>query len=363
MIIFLTIVVFILILGVLIFAHESGHFIFAKRAGVKVQEFGFGFPPRVFGKKYKGTIYSLNAIPLGGFVKIFGEEGEGTNQKDSFAFRSPWQRFTILFAGVLFNLIFAVLILSIYFWLGGPTIVTEPTRYTDSSKVTSETMVWEADKGSPADSAGIIQGDVILEINGQQIKDFSLVQDIVRKNPNQKINLKIRREKEGKNFEITLADKNNQGFLGIKAIENYTSAHYPWWKVPYIAAAETVKIIWVIVSILGLYLKNLIFKAQAPSDLAGPIGIFVLTREMIKLGAQEVLRFIALLSINLAIINILPLPALDGGRILFIMIEKIRGRRVTPKIENLTHSIGFAALILLIILISWHDVIKFVIRK
>lgn len=359
----ITILVFVLILGVLVFVHELGHFIFAKRAGVKVEEFGFGFPPRIIGKKYKDTIYSINAIPLGGFVKIFGEGGEGTEKKDSFASRSAWQRFTILAAGVLFNLIFAVLILSIYFWLGGPTIVTEPTEYTDSSKVTFETMVWEADKDSPADSAGIIQGDVILEINGQEVKDFSVVQNTVKSNPNQKINLKIRRESEDKNFEITLADKNSQGFLGIKAIENYTSARYPWWKVPYIAAAETVKIIWAIIAILGLYLKNLIFKAQAPTDLAGPIGIFILTREIIKLGLQEVLRFIALLSINLAIINILPLPALDGGRILFIIIEKIRGRRVTPRIENLTHSIGFAALILLIILISWHDVIKFIINK
>lgn len=359
----ITILVFILILGVLVFAHELGHFIFAKRAGVKVLEFGFGFPPRIFGKEYHGTIYSINAIPLGGFVKIFGEEGEGTDKKDSFVSRSAWQRFNILFAGVLFNVLLAVLFLSIYFWLGGPTIVTEPTRYTDSSKVTFETMVWEQDKGSPADSAGIIQGDVILEINNQEVKDFGLVQDTVKNNPNQKINLKIKRESEDKNFEITLADKNGQGFLGVKAVENYTSAHYPWWKVPYIAAAETVKIIWAIIAILGLYLKNLIFKVQAPTDLAGPIGIFILTREMIKLGLQEVLRFVALLSINLAIINILPLPALDGGRILFVVIEKIRGRRVTPKIENLTHSIGFAALILLIILISWHDVIKFIIRN
>jgi len=335
----------------------------AKRAGIKVSEFGFGFPPRIFSKKYKGTIYSINAIPLGGFVKIFGEEGEGAKNKDSFASRSAWQRFIILVTGVLFNLILAVLILSIYFWLNGPTIATEPTEYTDSAKTTSEILVWEAEESSPADKAGIIRGDVILEINGQEIKDFSLVQEIVKNNPNQKINLKIRREKEDKNLDVTLAIKDGQGFLGIKAIKNYTSAHYPWWKVPYIAVLETLKIIWLIVSILFIYLKNLIFKAQAPSDLAGPVGIFILTREAIKLGVEEVLRFVALLSINLAIINILPLPALDGGRILFIIIEKIRGRRVTPKIENLVHSIGFVALILLIVLISWQDVIKFIIRK
>lgn len=363
MIIFLTIIVFILILGVLIFAHELGHFIFAKHAGIKIQEFGFGFPPRVIGRKYKDTVYSINAIPLGGFVKIFGEEGEGTDKKDSFASRSAWQRFTILGAGVLFNVLLAVLILSIYFWSGGPTIATDPTRYTAESNVISEEMVWETEKDSPAAQAGIERGDVFLEINQQKVDDFSTVQNVVKNNPEQTINLLISHNGEDKNLEIKLATKDGQGFLGIKAIENYTSAHYPWWKVPYIAVVETAKIIWVILSVLFIYLKDLIFKAKAPQDMAGPVGIFILTREAIKLGAQEVMRFVALLSINLAIINILPLPALDGGRILFVLIEKIRGKKVTPKIENIVHTIGFAALIVLILLITYQDVIKFVLHK
>jgi len=361
--IIITVLIFILILGVLVFSHELGHFLMAKRAGVKVLEFGFGFPPKIFGKKYHGTIYSINAIPLGGFVKIFGEEGEGQGKKDSFISRSAWQRFIILATGVLFNLILAVIILSIYFWMGGPTIASDPTEYTDSAKTTYETLVWEAEEGSPANKAGIIRGDVILGINREKVSDFSLVQNIVKNNPNQLIKLEVSRQEEEKNFEIKLADKDGQGFLGVRAVENYTSAHYSWWKVPYIAAAETLKIIWVIISVLGLYLKNLIFKAQAPSDLAGPVGIFILTREAIKLGLEEVLRFVALLSINLAIINILPLPALDGGRILFIIIEKIRGKKVTPKIENTVHTIGFAALILLIILITYQDVVKFVLKR
>lgn len=363
MIIFLTIIVFILILGVLIFAHEFGHFIYAKRLGIKVLEFGFGFPPKIFGKKYKGTIYSINAIPLGGFVKIYGEEGEGVEKKDSFASRSVWQRFQILAAGVFFNILLAILILSIYFWLGGPTIVSPPTDYTNSSKVTFDTIVWQTDQDSPAQKAGLEQGDVFVAINGQKVSDFSVVSDIVKKNPNQTINLEVTRQKENKNFTILIADKNGQGFLGVQAIENYTRAFYPWWKVPYIAVVETAKIIWIIITFLFMYLKNLFIKAEVPKDLAGPVGIFILTREAVKLGFAEILRFTALLSINLAIINILPLPALDGGRILFLIIEKLRGKKVTPKIENLVHTIGFAALIVLILLITYQDVLKFVLHK
>jgi regulator of sigma E protease len=363
MIIFLTIFVFILILGVLIFAHEFGHFIYAKRAGVKVQEFGFGFPPRIYGKKHKGTIYSINAIPLGGFVKIYGEEGEGVGKKDSFTSRSVLQRFKILAAGVFFNILLAILILSIYFWSGGPTIVSLPTNYTSPSKVTFDTMVWQTDNDSPAQKAGLEQGDVLVDINGQKVTDFSVVSDIVKKNPNQTINLEVTRQKEDKNLTILIADKNGQGFLGVQAIENYTSAHYPWWKVPYIAVVETAKIIWIILTFLFIYLKNLFVKAEVPKDLAGPVGIFILTREAVKLGIAEILRFTALLSINLAIINILPLPALDGGRILFLVIEKLRGKKVTPQIENLVHTIGFAALIVLILLITYQDVLKFVLKR
>jgi regulator of sigma E protease len=133
--------------------------------------------------------------------------------------------------------------------------------------------------------------------------------------------------------------------------------------VPYIAVVETAKIIWIILTFLFIYLKNLFVKAEVPKDLAGPVGIFILTREAVKLGIAEILRFTALLSINLAIINILPLPALDGGRILFLVIEKLRGKKVTPQIENLVHTIGFAALIVLILLITYQDVLKFVLKR
>jgi regulator of sigma E protease len=361
--ILITIIVFVIILGLLIFAHEFGHFIYAKRAGVKVFEFGFGFPPRIIGKKYKGTIYSINAIPLGGFVKIFGEEGEGANKRDSFASRSVWQRFKIIIAGVFFNILLAIIILSIYFWTGGPTIASDPTDYTSENNVSFETMVWQTEPDSPAQRAGLEQGDVLLIISGEKVTDFSVVSDIVKASPNQTINLEISRQKETKDLAIQLADKDGQGYLGVEAIENYTSAHYPWWKVPYIAVMETVKIIWVILSFLFIYLKNLFVKAQVPKDIAGPVGIFILTREAVKLGFGQVMRFIALLSINLAIINILPLPALDGGRILFLIIEKIRGKKVTPRVENLVHSVGFVALIVLILLITYQDVVKFVLKR
>lgn len=363
MIIFLTILIFILVLGVLIFAHELGHFIFAKRAGIKVEEFGMGFPPRIFGKKYKGTLYSLNLFPIGGFVKIYGEDGEGADKKESFASRSAWIRFKIIFAGVFFNVLLAILLLAIYFWLGGPTIITPPTKYTAADKTTSEILVWQAEPDSPASVAGLERGDVILSIAGEKVDSFSDLENVLSPNIDQDVEIKIRRDKEEKNLNIQVAEKDGKGFLGIRGIDNYLSAKYPWWKVPYIAVVESFKLLYAIIAVLFMYLKDLIVESKAPSDISGPVGIFIITKEIVKLGAKEVVRFAAVLSLNLVILNFLPIPGLDGGRAFFIMLEKIRGKKIEPRLEAIIHGVGFAFLIAIFLLITYSDVIKFIIKR
>jgi len=363
MIIFLTILIFILVLGVLIFAHELGHFIFAKRAGIKVEEFGMGFPPRIFGKTYKGTLYSLNLFPIGGFVKIYGEDGEGRDQKESFASRNAWTRFKIIFAGVLFNIILSILLLAIYFWLGGPTIITPPTKYTTADKTVSEILVWQAESNTPASESGFERGDIILEVAGTKVENFKELEDVLSSKIDQDIEIKVSRDKEEKSLNARVAEKNGKGFLGIRGIDNYLSATYPWWKVPYIAVVESFKLLYAIIAILYIYLKDLIVESKAPADISGPVGIFIITKEIVKLGAKEVIRFAAVLSLNLVILNFLPIPGLDGGRAFFILLEKIRGKKIEPRLEAIIHGVGFAFLIALFLLITYSDVIKFIIKK
>jgi len=240
---FLTIIVFIFILGLLVLAHEFGHFIMAKKNGVKVEEFGFGFPPRIFSKKIKGTIYSINLIPLGGFVK--------ENQKD-FNEQSIAKRVKILSAGVFMNILLGVFCLTI-------------------------------------------------------VSVFA----------------------------------------------------YPWYKGIFMGLINTFYLIGLILVALGSLLKDLILLGRLSADVFGPIGIASITGQIVAQGFLQTIYFIALLSINLAIVNSLPFPALDGGRLLFLGIEKIKGKPVSQKTERIIHGVGFALLISLMILITWRDVSRF----
>lgn len=361
--ILLTIIVFILVFGLIVFAHELGHYISARRAGMRVLEFGFGFPPRIYGKKIKGTIYSINLIPIGGFVKILGEEGERKDKKDSFASRGKWERFKVIASGVLFNFILAIVAFSIYFWMGGPTIISPPTSYTSLEATTSEVMVWDTEEGLAAENAGIKRGDAILEINGKKMERFTDVESEIGDRAGEEASLLIRSNGEEKEISLTLSEKDGRGVIGIRGFDNYKSAKYPWWKVPYIAVVESLKLIWAIIVILFIFIRDAIVESKAPEDIAGPVGIFIITKEMVRLGLKEIIRFIGILSINLGIINFLPFPALDGGRALFIGIEAIRGKKVTPKIENAVHTAGFALLIVLLVLITYQDVLKFIVNR
>lgn len=358
----LTIIVFILILGLLIFAHELGHFISAKKAGVKVEEFGFGFPPRIFGVKKGETTYSLNAIPLGGFVKLFGEEGEENRSQSQKAFYNKpiWKRAIILVMGVVMNLVVAVILLSIVHMLGVPTFVEQGQ---EAEYRNIQIQIIETAKDSPAENAGIKVGDAIVSLffasDKIQITEIEDVQKFVAFHLGQEISMEIKRGNETiiKSITPRVNPPAEQGALGI-AMSKTGLVSYPWYKAILKGFETTGKLAVTMVSMFWMLIKTLLLQGKMIADVAGPVGIAVLTSQVVHLGWVYVLQFAAILSINLAIINILPFPALDGGRLLFLLIEKIKGKPVKFKTERFAHALGFMILIGLMIIITLRDVVK-----
>ncbi|MDI6778304.1 MAG: RIP metalloprotease RseP [Patescibacteria group bacterium] len=394
----LTVLIFIIILGILVFVHELGHFLIARRNGVEVEEFGFGFPPRIFGfyRNKKGerkfvwggreideirearkigdetTVYSFNWIPLGGFVKITGEDGEPASadalagrkkiNPASFASKKPFTRIRILAAGVLMNFLLAIALFSVGFWLGVPQLVEE----TKGGKVGNEKIqIVDVGKGTPAETMGLRMGDEILgaaENDGNLVKFSSVeaVQNFAKENQGNQINLAIKRGKE----ELKLAGTpraefpKGEGPLGI-ALAKTVEVSYPWHQAIWMGIQYTFSLTITFVSFLFGLVWRLIVGQPAGLDVSGPVGIAVLTGQVAQLGFDYLIRFTAMLSINLAIINILPIPALDGGRILFILIEKIKGSPLSQKFESRAHNLGFALLISLMIIVTVRDFMRF----
>ena len=368
-----TIIIFILVLSLLVFVHELGHFLTAKFFGVKSEEFGMGLPPRVIGLQrlksgwrwiWNGQeigqgepiVYSLNWIPVGGFVKIKGENGEAAQDEDSFGHKKIWQRTIILASGVTMNVILCVLLLAGGFMIGMPQSVDNigGGQLIGSVKV----QVAEVLDGYPAKNADIQVGDVIISVDGQAIKSGEELQKYLTTKENQSVAIQIIRGEVALGKNVVVIKKDNLTGLGV-AIIDVGIVRYPW----YLALLEGVRATWAwlvaIIFAVGGLIGQLFGGAKVGLEFAGPVGIAVMTGQAAKLGWIYVLQFTALLSLNLAIINILPFPALDGGRILFLGIEKLRGRAVDSKLENLFHNIGFVLLMVLILAITYSDIVKY----
>jgi len=381
-----TIIIFILVLSVLVFAHELGHFWTARRFGIKVEEFGFGFPPRAlgwyknrFGKRVKvvgarsfeslsesadeklhpakgSTIYSLNWLPIGGFVKIKGENGDGRNDEDSFSSKAIWKRTVVLAAGVTMNVILAWVLFSVGYMIGLPQSTAELGR----NAIVSEQSVMAAEvmKGTPAEAAGLMVGDSILSVAGEKVKTEKELQEKIGARGGVETELIIKRE--GKELAIKVTPKSsNEGraTIGI-AIFASGSVRYPFFSA-LIEGAKTVG--WtlkeIVIAFVGLF-RDIFTGVKVGDQFAGPIGIANITGQAARLGFVYLLQFTALLSLNLAIINILPFPALDGGRIVFLAIEKLKGRPVRKELENAFNNIGFLLLMVLIAFITFKDIVK-----
>lgn len=367
----LTIIVSILILGLLIFVHEFGHFISAKKLGMKVEEFGFGFPPRIFGIKKGETLYSINLIPLGGFVRIYGEQREkdeknkkkrGRPKKDKRAFyaKPAWKRAIVLSMGVIMNLVLAGILLSFVHGLGVPTII-EKGMEEKADNIQLQVLAIAMD--SPAKETGLKIGDTISKIKIQdkefQVKESEDVQEVVARYTGEQITLIIKRGDEIVEKEITprISPPEGEGPMGI-ALAKVGLVKYPWYSSIWQGFKTAGQLTITFVSLFYQLFKNLLLTGHLIGEIAGPVGIASLTHQMTKLGLVYVLQFTALFSINLAILNILPFPALDGGRLLFLAIEKIKGSPIKAKTEQLVNGLGFAILIALMILITFKDIVK-----
>lgn len=358
-----TIIIFVIILSLLVFVHEFGHFISAKKLGVKVEEFGIGFPPRIWKIEKGETTYSLNWIPIGGFVKLKGEDGANKADEDSFAHKAIWKRLIILASGVVMNFILAIIVLSIGFRIGFPQDLDSIENEKFAKVRDVKIQVLGTLENFPAKEAGIQAGDTILDIDGNKFSDVEDVQNYISSKGQDRILITLFRNDETLQKELVAIPidansdnsfKENQGYaVGISLAKTGTVS-YPF----YIA-------IWKGTQTTGFLMKE-IYKAfymlithkGGAVELGGPVEIASMTGKVASLGFIYILQFIALLSINLGIINLIPFPALDGGRIFFLIIEKIRGKVTNQNVENFIHTVGFAILMLLIIFITYKDIMN-----
>jgi regulator of sigma E protease len=363
----LVILVFIFLFGLLVFVHELGHYLLAKLFNIEVEEFGFGFPPRMVKLfQFRETEFTLNWIPIGGFVRPKGENDPGI--PGGLASASPWARLSVLAAGSLMNLIVGVLLFTFAYAQQG---IPDPSRIF--------VKINDVNTGSPAEAAGILPNDVITSVNNQPIGNVDDLSQIVRQNRGQEIEIAILRE-ETETLVVRATPRLNppqgQGSLGI-GMEN--SFHFNRVSVPTAfrtALQDTGMQIRMFLAMPGMILRGELTEEQG--RVVGPVGIFSLfnaVRETdVETAAEQqqappllffgynVVRFFAIISIALGLTNLLPIPALDGGRILFVLPEILFRRRVPPQYENMIHLIGFIALILLMIIITRRDIIDPILR-
>jgi regulator of sigma E protease len=353
-----TVIIFILIFSILIIGHELGHFWAARRAGVKVEEFGMGIPPRIWGKVKNGVLWSINWIPFGGFVRVKGEGGDNEDAKDSLMSKGYGARALFITAGVLMNFAIAFVGLMVGFWMGMPPLATDVSSYVSNpDQVISQVLILQVDEDSPADIAGVLAGDIILNVNEQAVKTAEDLQLAI----NAVVSPRLTINRAGEELTLDVGTVTNEGrrVIGVFADELVESVSYTWWKVPYFALLELWRLIVAIaVAIVGI-LVGLVTSASLPDTIAGPVGIAKLTAQAIQLGFLSVLQFVIFLSVNLGLINIVPFPALDGGRLAFLIVEIFRkGKKVTPTIENAIHSIGFLLLLAFIFAVTYKDIVK-----
>lgn len=356
---FLTIIIFILILSVLVFVHELGHFLVARKTGVKVEEFGLGFPPRAWSVKKGETLYSVNWIPLGGFVRLKGEDGSQREENDSFASKPFWAKGLILAAGVLMNALLAWVIFSAGYMIGLPTALANEDLHKPEVREMQIRIVG-VQENSPAQATGLTSGDILLAVNNEPALSQQQVIDFVKNHQDQAVNLKVQKTNgEVEDYSLIPAQIEGSGttdkVLGVNIMQTGL-VRYGFFKSLYrgfIAVGSLLARI--AVAFYGL-IAGLITGAGLAQELSGPIGVAMLTGQAVNLGVNYVLQFAGLLSLNLAVINFFPFPALDGGRFVFALIEKIRRKPNNRQVENIIHNIGFSLLMLLIVIITYRDV-------
>jgi len=349
----LTVLSLLVILSILVFVHELGHFVVAKRAGIRVEEFGIGFPPRLFKIwEHNGTVYSINAIPFGGFVRMPGEDDPAVT--DGFASQPKLTRLAVLFAGSFMNFVLAAVLFASSFVIGMPSPVGE------------QVMIAGISAGSPAAEAGLKQGDIVLKMNGQPVADLSDFVARTEASKGTEVTLTIKRGEEV--LSVSLVPRTNppqgQGAMGV-AINGKPTAwevkHLPPGQALLNGVEQTAQVVLLTVAAPVLLLRGSISPDAARP--VGPVGIARLTGDAAAQAVNEgwwfpVIQLTAFISAALGITNLLPIPALDGGRILFVLIEAIRRKRIDPKKEGLVHLIGMALILAIMFLVTVQDIVS-----
>lgn len=323
-------IIAVLVFVVIVLIHEFGHFIIAKLSGIRVEEFAVGMGPKIFGSKKGETLYSLRLIPIGGFCKLTGEDGESDDSK-AFSKKPVFTRIAVIFFGPLMNFLLAALIFSLL-------IIQIP--------VINEVII-----GKPAHSAGIIKGDRIVEINGNKIEDWSEVKSLISSNTGQPLKIVLQRNNLIKEVSLVPVVENDEEgpIVGIK----------PSLKVSGLSLKQGIRTTFGVSGSMFDFLIKLFTGRASTEEVSGPVGIFVFINEAAKIGFLYVLNLTAFLSLNLGIINLLPIPALDGGRLMFLIIELIRRKPIDAEKEGFINFVGFVMLMVLAIIIAYRDLIKF----
>ncbi|MBS4022424.1 MAG: RIP metalloprotease RseP [Dethiobacter sp.] len=335
----LTFIASIVIFGLLIFAHELGHFLVAKRVGIGVHEFAIGFGPRIVSSQRGETVYSLRVFPLGGFVRLVGEDPEEVFEQESFQRQPVWRRFAVIASGPLMNFVLAVLLFAlIYFaYLGVPLY--------------RSTAIGELLPDGRAEAVGLLPGDRIITIAGTQVSNWNELVTMINANPDKEITIEF--ERSGRLQAVNVIPRRDTqtgvGLIGIspqsKKFDFLASlsmgfTHTAWF-IRFIASS-------IVQMITG----------RVAADVVGPVGIIQIVGEVARTGVVNLLSLAAIISVNLGLLNLLPIPALDGSRLMFLGIEAVRGRPVDPHKESFIHFIGFTVLILLMILIAYRDLVR-----
>lgn len=371
--VFLVIIIFAVILSIIVLVHELGHFLVARRNGVKVEEFGIGYPPRICGwyrskktgkwryvkgkgvdkrKDIDDVVYSINWIPFGGFVKMLGEE-EDSKSKESFSEKSPWVRAKIIVAGVLFNFLLAWLLLTVWFWVL-------------PKDIPNQVVVVSVSEDSVASRIGLKSNDFIVSINDEPIDNIEELQRLTKENRGKEITLVVNHFGKNESKQAVLSDSTDTP-LGVGLAETGSSEdmpNFPWWQAPYWAFMEMVSVIWISIQFIISLISGIFGQSQISTDMvSGPVGVFALLYQVVGFGWTYILRFIAMISIAVGFFNLLPFPALDGGHLLFIVGEAIRGKKlIKSEWENALHWAGFAVLLILFVIVTYNDISKWFIK-
>jgi regulator of sigma E protease len=348
----MSIVIGFIVIGVLILVHEFGHFITAKLMGVDVERFSLGFGPKLFAFKRKDTEYLISLIPLGGYVKLAGDSWEDyKGRPHDYLSQKTGKRAAIIFSGSIFNYLLSILCFCIIFFVGYPTLTSQ---------------VGEVMQGYPAFEAGILKGDAIIAVDGKEVRYWEELQEIIgKKTEGDKVDVVVKRDEELFDFSLVprietaknlLGQQETRALIGIMPAEEFVKVRYGLFDSIKLGLQKT------------FYITGIFYKAifrmvtgvlSFRETVTGPLGIFYVARKAVDLGFSFVLNMIAVLGVSLAVINLLPIPVLDGGHALFLLIEKIRGRPLDKKVDELIARVGLTFIIFLAIFVTCNDIIKF----